>query len=216
MQSNGTKSDQAYDAIEAMITFQELAPGRMLSESILMDLTGFGRTPVREALQRLARQRMVDIHPSRGVFVAPISVEAQLKLLELRRTLENLAVRLATHRASTDQKEAMLLLVDDLELVDKSDVREFEVLLKQDHEIIAASTGNDYLRAALAPLQGLSRRFWFAHLEHPETELAQATQLHTDILRAVCHGDENEAGEAAQRLNDYLIEFTYQTLHPSP
>jgi DNA-binding transcriptional MocR family regulator len=48
------KADQAYDKLERMITFQELAPGSMVSEGTLMELTGLGRSPVRDALQRLA------------------------------------------------------------------------------------------------------------------------------------------------------------------
>ena len=60
-----------------------------------MELTGLGRSPVRDALQRLAWERMVEIHPRRGVIVPPISVEVQLKLLELRRSVEELAVRMA-------------------------------------------------------------------------------------------------------------------------
>jgi DNA-binding GntR family transcriptional regulator len=206
------KSDQAYEALERMITFQELSPGAMLSESILMEMTGLGRTPVREALQRLARERMVEIHPQRGVFVAPTSVEAQLKLLELRRTMEELAVRLAAHRADTPQKEGMLQLADDLENVDGTDVRAFGKLLKRAHELIVTAADNDYLLVAMAPLQGLSRRFWFANLKDTQRELRIAGELHGAILRAICHGDENEAAGASLRLNDYLIDFTYRTL----
>lgn len=212
MQRRNNKSDQAYDALETMITFQELAPGTMLSESAIMELTGLGRTPVREALQRLARERMVEIHPNRGVFVAATSVEAQLKLLELRRTLEELAVRLAAHRADTEQKNDMLRLVEGLATIDTSDVRAFGRFLKRAHELIVAAAHNDYLSVAMAPLQGLSRRFWFAHIKDPARELGRATELHSAILRAISHGDESEACEASLRLNDYLVEFTYGTL----
>lgn len=115
MQKKTNKADQAYDVLQSMITFQELPPGSMLSEAALMELAGFGRTPVREALQRLARERMVEIHPNRGVLVVGTSVEAQLKLLELRRTVEELAVRLATHRANAERKEAMVRLANRLD-----------------------------------------------------------------------------------------------------
>ncbi|MFJ2034183.1 GntR family transcriptional regulator [Streptosporangium sp. NPDC087985] len=206
------KSDQAYDVLEDMIAFQELPPGTMLSEAILMEMTGLGRTPVREALQRLARERMVEIHPNRGVFVAQASVEAHLKLLELRRTVEELAVRLATHRAGTPQKEGMLQLADDLKELDHSEVKAFGKLLKKAHELIVTAADNDYLLVAMAPLQGLSRRFWFANLKDVKRELRTAAELHAAILRAICYGDESKAAAASLRLNDYLIDFTYQTL----
>lgn len=212
MQKRNNKADQAYDALEDMITFQELTPGTMLSETALMERTGLGRTPVREALQRLARERMVDIHPNRGVFVSPSSVEEQLKLLEVRRTVEELAVRLATHRADIEQKEGMLRLADDLRACDPTDTRGFGQFLKQAHELIATAAHNDYLLVAMAPLQGLSRRFWFAHIKDTERELKTAAALHSAMLHAIRHGDEDEAAAASLRLNDYLVDFAYQTI----
>ncbi|MCO8304732.1 MULTISPECIES: GntR family transcriptional regulator [Streptomyces] len=206
------KADQAYDVLEQMITFQELPPGSLVSEARLMERTGLGRTPVREALQRLARERMVEIHPSQGVFVAATSIEAQLKVLELRRSMEELAVRLAAHRATTAQRDRILALGEVLSAFDGDDPREFGDLLKQTHTRIVEAAHNEYLSVAMAPLQGLSRRFWFAHLRNPKAELAEAARLHGDILRAICHGDEAKASEASVRLNDYLTDFTYRTL----
>lgn len=207
------KSEQAYVLLEEWITFQELPPGMMLSETILMEQTGFGRTPIREALQRLARDRMVEIHPNRGTFVAFTSVEAQLKLLELRRTMEEFAVRLATHRANDQQKAAMLEMAADLESARDRDARSFAPLLKHTHELIVAAAGNEFLSVAMTPLQGLSRRFWFAHLRDAAQEIHKAAELHAGILRAIASGDENAATTASLRLNDYLVEFAYRTLH---
>jgi DNA-binding GntR family transcriptional regulator len=206
------KAQQAYDLLEPMITFQELPPGTMVSESILMNLTGLGRTPVREALQRLARERMVEIHPNRGVFVPPIAVETQLKLLELRRPVEELAVRLAAQRATNTQRTSMLELAHRFEQFDSDDVKRFGRHLKQAHEMTVTAAGNEYLQLAMAPLQGLSRRFWFAHLKDPKNDLRRAADLHGDILRAICAGNEADASAASLKLNDYLIDFAYNTL----
>lgn len=207
------KTDQAYQVLEAMITFQELAPGSLLSERALMERTGYGRTPVREALQRLARDRMVDIHPNRGVFVADASIESQLRLLEVRRSLEELAVRLATHRAEQGQKDAMLQLAEQLERFDSDDIHAFGPLLKQSHALIAAAAQNDFLSVAMAPLQGLSRRFWFANLRDRAEDIRAGADRHCAILRAVHHGDPDQAAQASRQLNDYLVEFTHRTLH---
>ena len=94
------KAGQAYQRIEQLIVSEELTPGNLVSEAVLMEKTGLGRTPIREALQQLARNRMVEIHPNRGVLIPPASVEAQLRMLEVRRVLEALAVRLACHSAT--------------------------------------------------------------------------------------------------------------------
>ena len=93
------KAAQAYRLIEQLIVSEQLAPGTLVSEAVIMERTGLGRTPVREALQQLARNRMVEIHPNRGVIIPPASVEAQLRMLEVRRVLEALAVRLACSNA---------------------------------------------------------------------------------------------------------------------
>ncbi|WP_119681724.1 GntR family transcriptional regulator [Indioceanicola profundi] len=210
------KADQAYDRILSMITFQELRPGSMVSEGMLMDATGFGRTPVREALQRLARERMVEIHPRRGNIIPPISVEVQLKLLELRRAVEELAVRMAARRASPEQQRTMLALADQLGGPDcANDLHAYGHSLRLVHECIVTAAQNEYLRLAMAPLQGLSRRFWFANLaniKNRETEMRKAASYHAAALRAIARSDESAASAAALALNDYLTEYAYQTL----
>jgi DNA-binding GntR family transcriptional regulator len=212
MTERSNKSDQAYEALESMITFQELAPGSLLSEAILMERTGLGRTPVREALLRLAHQGMVEVHPNRGVRVAEISVESQLQLLEVRRTLEGLAVRLATSRATPGQRETMIEVAGVLERFEGDDIRAFAPLLKRSHGLVAAAAHNSYLLLAMGPLQGLSRRFWFAHLRDVAAELRRGADRHCAILRAVLSEDADAAAAASLQLNDYLTEFAYGVL----
>jgi DNA-binding GntR family transcriptional regulator len=207
------KSEQVYDLIEKMITFQELKPGQMVSEVTLMEATGYGRTPVREALQRLAWERMVEIHPRKGIFIPSISVEAQLKLLELRRVVEEFAVRVCVHRSTSEQKRVMLELAGELDAVASSDdVVLYGDLLKRVHRIIVAAAQNEYLTSSMAPLQGLSRRFWFANIRDRRKELTAASQRHSATLTAICHGDEKAAAAASLSLNDYLTEFAYRTI----
>ena len=67
-------TDRAYAALEEMIVTLQLAPGTAISESDLSGHLGIGRTPIREALQRLAREKLVSIFPRRGIFVSPIDV----------------------------------------------------------------------------------------------------------------------------------------------
>lgn len=207
-----SKSDQAYEALESMITFQELAPGSLLSEAALVERTRLGRTPVREALLRLAEQGMVEVHPNRGVRVAEISVESQLQLLEVRRNLEELAVRLAANRSMAGEREAMLELAGTLDRFDSEDIHSFAPLLKRSHQLVATGAHNAYLELAMGPLQGLSRRFWFANLRDVAAELRRGADRHVAILRAVPTGDAGEAARASLQLNDYLTDFTYAVL----
>jgi DNA-binding GntR family transcriptional regulator len=205
------KADQAFLDIERMIVLQDLPPGTLVSEKQLMERTGLGRTPVREALQRLARERLVEIHPNRGVLVPVASIEAQLKLLELRRTLEPFAVRLAALRATADQRSAARKLADDV-LGTPLTVNEFATFLRSAHALVVGATHNEYIEVAMAPLQGLSRRFWFGNLVDPGDDLTRAAQLHHAILASIAAGDADAAEAASLALSDYLIDFAYGTL----
>lgn len=204
-------ADDAFEKIEQMIVLQQIPPGSLISEKQLTEATGIGRTPVREALQRLARDRMVEIHPQRGVLVPPSSIEAQLKLLELRRNLEPFAVRLAAERATQgEQARAEELRTrassGDIPLDD------FPEFLRNTHDLIVAAAHNEFLAVAMAPLQGLSRRFWFSHLSDPVADVAEASTLHAAVLGAIAGGDADRAAEASLALNDYLVTFAYSTL----
>src|SRR6478752_2905894 len=92
-------TDRAYSDLEALIVTLKLAPGSAVSEAALSKRLGIGRTPIREALQRLARERLVTILPRRGIIVSEINVKSQLRLLEVRREVERLIARSAARRA---------------------------------------------------------------------------------------------------------------------
>ena len=77
--SGPTLTDTAYVHIERMIIHGEIEPLTFVSEADFMEWTGLGRTPVREAVHRLARERMVEIHPSRGILIPEISVDASIE-----------------------------------------------------------------------------------------------------------------------------------------
>jgi len=206
------KSEFAYDQLERMIIFRELQPGSMVSEKKLAEELDLGRTPVREALQKLSYEQMVEIHPRRGIQIPLISVESQLKILEVRRDIESLCIRYASSRATTQQKKHMLELTEQLELCAKNnDDINYSILLKQIHVVLVQAADNEYLQLAMAPLQGLSRRFWFANKDN-SSDLLTAASFHISILRAVCHTDIEEALSASHKLNDYLTDMTYRSL----
>lgn len=194
-----------------MIVFEELTPGSLVSESMLMDKTGLGRTPVREALQRLSRSRMVEIHPNKGVHIPATSVEAELRMLELRRVLEALAVRLACRNARQEERADMSAMLERL-LGGGFTLREYAETVKGTHELIVRGARNEYVADAMAPVQGLSRRFWFNHVVDEESEIKVGSTRHIAILRAILDRDADAAEEASYELNDYLVDFSYATL----
>jgi DNA-binding GntR family transcriptional regulator len=206
MNEQAGKAEQAYELIESMITFRDLPPGRLVSEAMLMDLTGLGRTPVREALQRLASQGMVEINPKRGVLVADISIEGQLQLLEVHRCLAELTVRLAARRADSAEREAMLHHAEAFREFSGDDIRAFRALLKQSQALMAAGAHNQYLAMGMGPLVAPSVRFWFANLRDVAAELRAAADLQIAMLKAIFTQDPEAAAKATQQYYDYLLE----------
>lgn len=197
-------ADQAYDAIDDLITSQQITSATLVSEALLMEATGLGRTPVREALQRLARDRVVQIHPNRGVFVPEITVDSQLRLLEIRRPLEALAVELASARAKKAERDAMGRMLVYLQAADFT-LDGYAESVKQTHQLISRATHNEFLIDAMTPMQTLSRRFWLANIDDEQEEIAAGARAHTDILMSIIERDAVRGVAASFALNDYLV-----------
>ena len=199
------QSEQATAALLKLIERGELAPGSMISERSLMERSGFGRTPVREAVQRLALTHMLLIHPNKGIEIAPMSVEDQLSGLEVRRPVESLAVTLACKRAKVEELAAIEELAHSLDA--SFSLIGYTETIRQTHRLVIRAAHNLYLEALLTPLQALSRRFWLLNLGDAEREIETGKILHQRMLVAIACRDSAAAVLASTQLNDYLREF---------
>jgi len=200
--------DQARAELEEMIVTLKLPPGSLWSESTLSELTGIGRTPVREAVQKLAVAHLVDIVPRHGILICKVNIGEQLLVLEARRELERLISVLAARRATPEERAElprMAAAVHDAGVA--SDVIAYLRALFASDRFIARCSRNPYVFEAIAPLHTLSQRFYYAH--HVELDdLRLAGQLHADVMLAIAAGDEVAAATAADRMMDYVEEFT--------
>jgi DNA-binding GntR family transcriptional regulator len=207
-----TLTDRAYQHLEEEITTLRIPPGAIVSEALLSKRLGVGRTPVREALQRLAREGLVVIMPRRVVVVSEIDVAAQLRLLEVRRELERLMVRGAAQRASKAQCKRFQEIAAGMDRVAKrADDLAFMQLDREFNLLLLEACGNEYGAATLVLLHGLSRRFWYAHHQRA-ADLPRTARLHAAVARAVAGEDERAAAAASDELIDYLQEFTRRTI----
>lgn len=198
-----TKSNEAYGLLADMIEVGTLAPGSVLTEGGLAEMVGIGRTPLREAVQRLDRDHLV-IRSARGIEIPAISVDDQLARLEVRRSLEALAVTLACTRASAAHLSAIDELVGEMEST--HELEPYMVVVRKTHALLCNSVDNEYLASSMTPLHGLSRRFWMAHIVDPAREVAEGKELHLAALRALVGRDPQAARAAILTLNDYLVE----------
>src|SRR5690242_6917617 len=115
-----TLTEQAYRLIEEQIVTLNLKPGDVLSEQLLAATLKFGRTPIREALQRLSREGLVTILPRKGILVAGVDSRSQLLLLEVRREIERLLCRAAAERAGAEQRRRMQEIADGMDQAAKA------------------------------------------------------------------------------------------------
>ncbi len=208
----GNVQRQTYDVLKERIVLRELSPGTMVSELMLSEQMGIGRAPIRWALQRLALEGLVEVIPQRGVMVTDIDVTKQLKLLEVRAELERLMVKAAARRATPAQRQTMRTLATTFrEIAAAGDGRKFMDTLKAVHDLTAQAADNEILDQVIGQVQGLSRRFWYAHFERHGNP-ALAADLHARRLEAIADGDEQAAATVSDRLVDYLEAFTRATL----
>ncbi len=206
-----TLSDRAYRAIEERIVTLDLAPGAILSESALTAELAIGRAPVREALQRLAHEGLVQLLPDRMLRVTEIDAKAQLRLLEVRRRLEGLIAALAAERADSAQRERFRALDRSLRGV-ASHAGEI-VFLRLDqafNQLLCEAARNPYCSRMMATIEGLARRYYHRHRE--ALDLGRTAELHADIARAVAAGDPARAEAAANALIDHNEGFARRRL----
>ena len=203
---------QAYTRIEELIVTLRLPPGGAVSEGELCAETGFGRTPVREALQRLSRQGLINILPRRGMFVTAIDVETQLQLLDLRREVERMMVVRAARRASDDERGRFNILAAAMDQSARTgDDENFMMFDRAFNELLGVACRNPFARDSMEQWSPLSRRFWFQH--HRDVgDLPRMAALHAAVARAIAGGDTAAAERASDELMDHLAGFTRAAL----
>lgn len=196
---------QAYRVLEKLIVTLDLAPGSIATEATLIERVGLGRTPVREAIQRLAWEGLIEIRPRAGLAIAPLHAADWLKVLDARRGVEIILARAAARFAtgeSGQQFQAAALTMQ--KAVISGNVVAFLEADKALDEAMASASENPFAARLAAPLQSHSRRFWFRY--QADTGLAEAAEHHVQIIRAILDGNADGAGREADRLMGLLRE----------
>ena len=207
-----TLTGQAYRLIEEQIVTLRLKPGDILSEQMLSASLRIGRTPIREALQRLAREGLVTILPRKGILVSDLNPRNQLLLLEVRRELERLLSRAGAERASAAQRAELIRIADGMDRAAKAnDDMAFMRLDREMNALVVEAAHNDYAARSMKLLQGLSRRFWYMHYREA-ADLPLCARLHANQARAIAKGNGEAAARASDKLMDYVETFTRATV----
>jgi DNA-binding GntR family transcriptional regulator len=196
-------SATAYRALEGMIVTLELAPGSVATEGALIERLGLGRTPVREAIQRLAWEGLVEVRPRAGLAIAPLHPADWLRVLDARRGVEVVLARSAARyvtRDAADRFHAAAVAMQ--KAVAARDVLGFLEADKALDEAMAGAADNPFAVRVAAPLQTHSRRFWFRY--QAETGLGESAEHHVRLIGAILERDEKAAAQEADRLMSLL------------
>jgi DNA-binding GntR family transcriptional regulator len=188
--TNVSLSEQAFQAIRRMIVTLELAPGAVVRDDLLQQQLGLGRTPIREALQRLVRDQFVTIIPRRGMYVSSIDVSELSTLYETRAILEPYVMRLACARGRSADWDAMAAALARA-TADSSNTELLEID-RECREIVWAAAGNRFLTDTLDMLYAQSDRLWHLYLADVAA-LHDVIAEHRAIHEALIAGDGERA-----------------------
>lgn len=201
--------EAAYLRIEELLVNCALKPGRFLTVHELQSLTGYGRTPVHSAVNRLAADTLIIIRPRHGLQVAPIDLARERLLLGLRRDMERFVVRLAAERAGLSHRNQMQHVERVLsERRDTVSIDEFNQLDRRIDALILAASGEPFLVHTMRPLHTIYRRIGYIyHRMLPGHDLTGTVDRHLAILNAVANQQVGEAVKASDTLMDFMDQM---------
>jgi DNA-binding GntR family transcriptional regulator len=202
-------ADRAYDELRDRIVTLRLAPGTVLREDALMQEMGIGRTPLREAVKRLALENLVAVQPRRGTFVTAVEAADIVNITEVRAELESYAAELAAMRMNDGAREQAEELLQEIDEVTRP--HEQEWLMRFDeriHRFTWEASANPYLVETLERYFTHSLRIWYLVLDRvPGLGHSVHDQMH--LLNALLQRD----GERARTImRDHVLEFQREIL----
>lgn len=204
-------ADLAYDAIEVLFSTLQLAPGSPVVETELVQRTGLGRTPVREALLRMASSGLIVQQPRRGLLVSHIDLAEYLDVIQTRRVLEVLIATCSARRASAEQRKEIVRCAERMARAAARD--NLDEYMRADHALDRVNHEASENRSAVncvVPLVVQCRRFWYAY-QH-EGEMGEGARAHMQLAEGIATADEAAAVRGANGLLDYLEIFARRVI----
>ena len=207
-------SDQAYSLLLGKIIRLELSPGAILSEKDLISDLNIGRTPIREALQRLANEGLVTHLPNRGMFVAEISAVSVGNIYEFRSLIEGHTARLAANRATPEDLSKLEGLQNQLSSSTSTDrIDDYIGCDQQFHNVLAKASGNTYLQSAVSEIFNLHLRLWF-FISRKSPNWQSSTDAHEIMTSEVVEAIRNRApDDAEEAITGYIARRHQELIH---
>ena len=196
-------AERAYFELRDRIVTLRLPPGSALVEDGLMKELGIGRTPLREAIKRLALENLVEVRPRRGTYVTEVNVADIVHITEVRAELEGYAAQLAAMRMEDGGRAAAETLLAELEELDPGDSEALMHVDERIHRLAWEAAGNPYLVATLERYFALSLRIWYVVLDRVPG-LWTAVHDQRDMIQALLTRDGPRAREL---MKEHILAF---------
>jgi DNA-binding GntR family transcriptional regulator len=186
---NGLIAERAYAELRSRIVTLRLPPGTLLREDELMRELGIGRTPLREAVKRLALENLVAVQPRSGTFVTGVDAADIIHISEVRAELEAQAAELAARRMEPELRERAQAMLDQVRDLERAAVTDDLMRLDESiHRLIWDGSHNPYLIETLERYFQLSLRVWYVVLDRvPGLGASVVDQAH--LLEAILDRD---------------------------
>lgn len=200
----GLMGERAYVELRDRLITLRIPPGCPVHEEGFAREIGVGRTPVREAIRRLALESLVVVHPRQGTFASDIHITDLGHLVHVREPLEARAAALAAARISAVQREELAALLAELGAlgIDEGSARMMG-LDAEVHRFVYRCADNPYLQDTLERYFNLSMRIWHLVLDRLP-KLEEHIDEHRLLLEAIERGDEKRAAKVA---GDHVTTF---------
>ena len=202
--------DLVYLELKHKILTGEIVSQTRLMEIDLSEKMNVSRTPIREAIKRLADDGLVKVEPRRGAYVANISIKDMLDVFEVREDMEGFVAKLAAKRITDEGRAQLKAIAAEYEAaIEKADDKERIIELDEKfHNFIVKCSGNETLRELVNYVQELSLRF--RYLYYDDSSLYESTaEQHNRIMDAINSGRENDARVEADAHVKALKEFVF-------
>ena len=203
-------AEKAYQLLVRKITRLELAPGVVLVEKNLMAELDIGRTPIREALQRIAAEGLVQHLPNRGTLVSDIGPANVQSIYEFRSLIEGATARLAAARATEEDIVGLQSLDEQLnQATEDGDIDVFVALDRSFHEALGRASKNMYLQEAVPRIFNLHLRLWF-YISSKSGSWHPVAHSHDEMTQGVVNAIRDRAPEKAEEIMTSYIAHRHQ------
>lgn len=194
--------DEVFNTLRERILKGVLKPGERLMEIHLADQLGVSRTPIREAIRMLELEGLVKMVPRKGAQVAKISREDLQDVLEVRKALDTLAVKLACERITEDEITKLKMAEEEFERVlkvgDTTQIAEADVAF---HDVIQVASKNKRLKSMISNLAERIYRYRFEYIKQQSDGGKTLVMEHREIIRCI---EEKEVDEAIKAIELHI------------